>query len=313
MNKLCMSVLALFISFTNFTATAHITYSTQRTQTMAPKEFDLKIPNENRKIHTRLTLPENTKTKLPQLVIIATGLYSQMDKPSQLKKAKSFQQAGFATLQFNFMAHGNNKNKSDGNIKDVTLSSGITDLKSVWDYAKQNLSKKINTNDIVIAANSYGALVSLIALEQNLISPESMVLTAPFSLDEVKPWVLPIRLFAKIMPNTTAKLFKVSPAMLIDFLKYHTKAMNNKQLLGNTAVYFFVGSKDNISSASAIQKWCKDFNAQQPANVKFVNNIQAHYKIYDNVQHFTIPDAVNDDICKCSIDFLKQTHTMKSK
>ena len=61
-------------------------------------------------------------------------------------------------------------------MEQVTVSSGIKDLKTVWDYAK-TLSGKVNTKDIVISASSYGAIVSLIALENKLISPESMVLS----------------------------------------------------------------------------------------------------------------------------------------
>ena len=208
MNKLCGTVLALFISFTNFIATAHTNmFSTQETQTMTQQELNLKVPNENRKIHLRLTLPKNIKTKSPQLVIIATGLYSQMDKPSQVKLAKNYQDAGFATLQFNFMAHGEQQNKSDGKMEDVTLSSGIKDLQTVWNYAKKNLSHKVNTDDIAIAANSYGALVSLVALEKNIISPESMVLTAPLSLKKYKHWVLPLKLMVALMPNIASKIF----------------------------------------------------------------------------------------------------------
>ncbi len=314
MNKfMCGCIIALFICFTNFTATAHANiFSTQETQTMTKKEFTLKVPNENRKIYLRFTLPQNTETKLPQLVIIATGLYSQMDKPSQVKLAKNYQDAGFATLQFNFMAHGKDKNKSDGKIQDVTLSSGIQDLKTVWNYAKKNLSNKVNTDDIVIAANSYGALVSLAALEKNIISPESMVLTAPLSLEKYKHWILPLRLMVALMPKLASKIFNASPNMMWDFLKNHTKLMTKKNLLGNTAVYFLSGSKDKIAPHSDIKKWCKKFNSQQPDNVAFVNNVQAQYKIYNNVKHFNIPENVSKDMHKRSIDFIKKTHSLKS-
>lgn len=312
MKKLGVAIFAVFVCFTHITVSAN----TKAKETQMVNEFNLPIQNEHRNIRLRFARPAKKSKNLPQLIIIATGLYSQIDKASQVKLAEDFQNAGFATLQFNFMAHGDKKNKSDGNIEDVTISSGIQDLKAVWDYAKNNLSQKVNTNDIAIAANSYGALVSLIALENNIISPESMVLTAPFSLDTAKRWLLPLRILAKLAPHKVSTILKMpptSPKMLQDFFNNHTNAMTKKDLLGDTAVYFFIGAADKVSSCSDIKKWCKKFNSNQPANVPFVDNIQAHYKIYEDVPHFKIPDNVGQDIRKRSIEFIKKTHMIKTR
>lgn len=280
---------------------------------MSKKEFDLDVPGENRHIKLRFNSPKNAKKSYP-LVIIATGLYSSMNKDSQIKLAESYQKAGFSTLQFNFMGHGENKNKSEGDIKNVTLSSGIKDIKAVWDYAK-TLSNKVNTNDIVISGSSYGAVVALVALENKLISPESMVLVAPFSFEKLKSWSLPVRLLAILAPSLIAKIFKipVHPALVQDLAKNHYNAITKKNLLGNTAVLFFVGDKDNISSGTDIKKWCQMFNENQPNNIPFVGGVQAQYKIYDNVPHFQIPANVYKDIHKRSIDFIKKTHAIGLK
>lgn len=312
MKRLIVVVFISLMCLINTIASAGTIISPKETQMI--NEFNLPIPNENRNIRLRFSQPQKTSKKPPQLVIIATGLYSYMDKESQKLLAKSYQKAGFATLQFNFMAHGKDKNKSDGDMQNVTVSSGIKDLKAVWDYAKQNLSHKVNTHDIIIAANSYGAIVSLIALEQKIISPESMILVAPFSLRQLKSWCLPFKLFAMLMPNLVVKMLKipVHPALIRDLLRYHRNAISTKNLLGRTAIHFFVGADDKIASGTEIKKWCEQFNSQQPANIPFIDNVQAHYKIYKGIPHFEIPINISNDINKRSIDFIKKTHDIRS-
>lgn len=277
------------------------------------ENLKLEVPNEQRHINARLTYSKDD-FKSQQLIIIATGLYSHMDKLSQLKITESYQKAGFSTLQFNFMGHGEGQNKSGGEIKNLTLSSSIKDIKTVWDYS-QNLSN-IDTKSIAIGANSYGALISLLALEKRLISPESMVLVAPFSLDKFKPWIIPLGLISKLMPNTMiSKILKlpISSLTIRDFLKYHRQAMTKKDLLGSTAVHFFVGDKDKISSPMDVKKWCHSFNDNSFSNSSFVDGVQAHCIVYEDVLHFEIPQKVQSDITKRSISFIKKTHDIKSK
>ena len=279
---------------------------------MAQKDFTLKIPDENRHIRLRFNPAKNSEHQLQQLIIIATGLYSHMDKKSQSRLAKSYQQAGFSTLQFNFMGHGEGENKSDGKIENITLSSSIKDIKTVWDYSKG--LPNIDTEHSVISANSYGGLISLLALEKNLISPESMVLVAPFSLDKFKPWVLPLRLISKLMPDKVSQILKlpVPNNLLSDFLKHHTNGMTKKDMLGSTAVHFFIGSRDNVSSPKDIKKWCRIFNSQTPSRTPFVDNTQAHCTVYKDVPHFKIPESVQKDITDRSIDFIKKTREIRS-
>lgn len=280
---------------------------------MVVQNLKLKIPDEERHVVARLNYAENNVYKLQQLIIIATGLYSHMDKESQIKIADSYQQAGFATLQFNFMGHGENQNKSEGEIKDLTLSSSIKDIKTVWDYSTH--LQNIDTNCIAINANSYGALISLLALEKRLITPETMVLVAPYSFDKFKPWILPLSLLAKLMPDKIAQILKlpVSSPMVCDFLKHHKHSMRKKDLLGSTAVHFFVGADDKISSPRDVKKWCKTFNANTSPDIPFVDNVQAHCSIYDNVPHFEIPQPVQEDIATKSINFIRETRTIRAR
>ena len=279
---------------------------------MRETEFSLKIPNEKRHIKLRLVHPQHAKAQ-HQLVIIATGLHSHMDKESQTKLAQDYQDSGFSTLQFNFMGHGKDKNKSEGNIANVTFSSGIKDLKTVWDYAL-TLSDKIDTDNIAIVANSYGAIISLMALEQNIISPESMALISPLSLDRFKRWALML----KLMPALTLKLMKipVSPSaksLIKDFYENHANAMSKKNLLGNTGVRFYIGSDDTIAPVLDIKRWCKIFNSQMPKDISFVDNVQADVKIYNNVEHFNIPDDIAKDMRSRSIKFIKIMNDIRNR
>ena len=277
------------------------------------ENLKLKIPNEQRHISIRLSQPNGAIRQLRQLIIIATGLHSHMDKESQLETAETYQQAGFTTLQFNFMGHGEGQNKSEGEIKDLTLSSSIKDMKTVWDYSTH--IPNIDPENTAINANSYGALISLLALEKGLIEPESMTLVAPFSLDKFKRWVLPLRLLLKLMPNKISKVLNlpVSSTMLVDFLKNHTHGMTKKDLLGSTAVHFFVGAEDTISSKSDIKRWCETFNSHTPSHTPFIDGIQSHCTVYEGVPHFKIPPSVHNDIMVKSINFIRKTRDIRSR
>lgn len=280
---------------------------------MTTQDLKIPVPKSRRYVRARLRHSNNPFPKLEQLVIIATGLHSHMDKESQLKLSDTYRRSGFATLQFNFAGHGVDQNKSDGTIKDVTLSSSIQDLKAIWDYSQAHLPLSIDTEHTVISANSYGALISLLALEKNIISPETMVLTAPFSLDKFKKWHIPLSILAKVMPHKIHQILKlpIASEMIVDFLKNHKNAMRKKDLLGSTAVHFFVGSDDNISSVESIKNWSTQFNANSPKETPFVHDLQAHYKIYPNVKHFEIPDLVAQDICDRSVRFIKQVRQLR--
>lgn len=279
---------------------------------MSKIEFCLQIPDENRHIRLRLVQPQYADAHC-QLVIILTGFRSYMDKDSQTKLADDYQNAGFSTLQFNFMGHGKEQNKSEGNIEEITLSSGIKDLKTVWNYAL-TLSNKVDTKHIAIVANSYGAIVSLCALEKNIIAPESMVLTSPLMPDKFKrlSWLL------KLVPDLMLKLLKVpvdksTKSLVKDFVKNHTKMISKKNFLGNVGVRFFVGSEDKIAPVSDIERLCNIFNSQMPKGVSFVDNVQADVKIYNKVKHFNIPDDVAKDMHQCSIEFIKKMRDIRSK
>ena len=276
------------------------------------ENLKLKISGEQRHISTRLVRSDNIH-QLQQLIIMATGLHSHMDKASQVQTAGTYSRAGFSVLQFNFMGHGKGENKSDGDIKDLTITSSIKDMKTVWDYSRY--IPGIDPKNIAISANSYGGLIALLAMEKGMIAPESMSLVAPFSFDGLKPWILPLRLILKLAPNMLPKIlgFPVHPPMIRDYLEHHTRGMTKKDLLGTTAVHFFIGSEDRVSSQKDIKRWCKTFNAHTPPSTPFVDNIQAQYTVYEGVPHFKIPPVIQNDIFTKSIAFIRGTRNVRSR
>ena len=140
-----------------------------------------------------------------------------------------------------------------------------------------------------------------------------MVLVSPLSLERYKHWTVLLRLMITLMPHLASKIFfNATPNMMWDFLRNHSDLMSKKNLLGNTAIYFLSGAQDKIAPSSDIKKWCKKFNQETPKDTHFINNIQAQYKIYDNVKHFKIPDDVAKDMNKRSVEFVKKTHALKS-
>ena len=279
--------------------------------TNMPKEiFKLEIPKEKRKISVTLTSPPGDLSKL-QWVIMLHGLYSKMD--GQEEVARTYNNAGLGTLQPIFKGHGEGENKSDGELQNVTLSSGISDLKTTYDYATQKLS--IPERNLVIGANSYGALVALLAMNQRLISPESMILVAPFSLNRFRPWI-PLLRFIKKIPgglDFLSKKVKISPALISDYLQNHTHPFR-KDLFGSTAVHFFVGANDrHISDPNWICRFCETNNKNSPTNVPFVDGTQAHCTIYPGLGHGRMPKKESEISMKESIAFIKATHALRNQ
>ena len=279
---------------------------------MTDENLKIQVPGEDRHIAIRLSRAENTARRLRQLVIMATGLCSHMDKPSQVKIAESYQKAGFNTLQFNFMGHGVRENKSEGELRSLTISDSIKDLKATWDYAQK--LPDTDPTSLIINANSYGAYISMLTLEKKLIKPESMILVAPFSTEKYKPWVLPLRVWAKISPDQVIRQFKhpIPKPMLFDFLNHYTHGIERNDLLGNTAVHFFIGDADTVASPASVKKWCAKFNAVSP-KIPFVDNLQAHHIIYPGVPHLEFPETVQKDIMDRSIAFIRQTHNLRTR
>lgn len=283
------------------------------------------VPEEKRYIKAQFSCPHGSR--LPQLIIMLHGLYSCMEKSSQMALARTYQDAGYATLRANFMGHGE-RHKSEGNIENTNITSNLYDVKALWNYAQKDLAEWIDPSNIAISASSYGALVSLIALEKKIISPESMVLMAPFWLDAYqKPALLPASLLAKLMPRSVLdalltpvlqKVFPelearhVHPALISDFLKHHTRSLKRPELLSNTsAIALMCGTKDWVSPISQAEKF-RDRVNRQNAKGPFIDNQQV--KLYPlEIEHDNIPPEDSNKRNQLAVQFIQRTRALRAK
>ena len=256
---------------------------------MIKENLKITIPNENRVLAAQISYDPMIQNQ--QLVLMATGYNSTMRKWTQMEVACRYQEANFATLQFDFMGMGD----SDGKLRDTTLSSSITDLTSVWNYATQKLGDKADVDHIAISANSYGALIALMAYERGCIFPESMVLTAPYSFNRIKPFVLPLNLIMKVIPDKVLEMLNVpfTSKMFDDFIKNHRHALEKKNLLDGTAVLFFLGKKDPLVSLKTVKKWCDESKFYTPRPETY------------NYGHGKLPKHVEIEIQTKAVNFIK--------
>ena len=271
---------------------------------MTDTDFKIYVPEDGREIASRLRFPAGVAK--PPLIIMATGLYSYMDKESQEEVAQRYLQAGFSVLQFNFMGHGYFPNKSDGDIQDITLSSSINDLTAVWNYARDRLSGDVDMERTVVHATSYGSLTALMALEQRKIAPNAMISISPYSFYKLKPWALPLSVLGHTLPDGLKRTLKLNipVKMLDDFRKNHSNALKKKGFMGSTAISFFVGADDKISSPETVQSWTRMINYD--ADIGYLGGHQARYTIYPGVKHFVMPKEVGDNIFRESLAFIEE-------
>ena len=283
------------------------------------------VPEEDRTIEAEFSC--RPSQRLRQLIIMLHGLNSSMEEASQMALARTYQDAGFATLRANFMGHGE-RYKSQGKIEDTNITSNLYDVKALWKYAQEHLLARIDPSSVAISASSYGALVSLIALEKKIISPESMVLMAPFWLDAYqKPTLLPVSLLAKLMPRSVLdalltpvlkKAFPelgergVHPALVSDFFKHHMHALKRPELLRNTsAIALMCGTNDTVSPIGQAQSF-RDRVNQQKAHGPFIDDQQV--KLYSlQAGHDNMPSKVFSKRNQLAVQFIQKTRALRAK
>ncbi len=279
-------------------------------------DFKIKIPDKKRRIYARWTYDESkVKEGIKQpLVVFCTGFNSNIEKNSHTNLVHFFNQQGFSTLQFNFCGHGKGVFKSDGSLNEVTLTTGIEDLTAVWNYTRNHLSATTDIEHMFIHANSYGALVSLLAVESGKIQPQSMVLVSPFSFDKFRPYILPISMISKIFPNFVHKVtgLPISDAMVQDIQKNHRHFLENINL-GKTPVYFFIGSDDPVADPKTIEKWWNIINKTQKNSSDFIGGWQAHLGIYRGAKHFILPKGVQRDINRRSLEYFNGYRNLRKE
>ena len=137
----------------------------------AQQTEDLTLQGSKGKLAAILQTPKVEKDKKVRMVIICHGFGSNKDRPLLRTIADKLQEAGIASIRFDFNGCG----KSEGRFQDMTVLNEIEDAKKVIDYAE----KLRWVSGISIVGHSQGGVVASMVAGQLKKSIKSVALCAP--------------------------------------------------------------------------------------------------------------------------------------
>lgn len=114
--------------------------------------------------------PKNNRTKT--IVVCAHGLFSNKNSITYREFTRSMKRLGVATLVFDFYGHG----ESSGRFEDITISEGVSNVKTALNYAK-----KLGYKNIGLLGGSFGGICSIMAASKAKIS--FLMLKSPVVFD----------------------------------------------------------------------------------------------------------------------------------
>lgn len=98
-------------------------------------------------------------------VIMSHGMEGSKDGNKWVTLAAKLDDAGIATLRFNYRGCGEGKDVSEGKFEDTTLSSRMQDFKSALDFFAGTV---INKNRIGVIGSSLGGIVAIAAWDERI-------------------------------------------------------------------------------------------------------------------------------------------------
>ncbi|MCH4191112.1 MAG: lysophospholipase [Butyrivibrio sp.] len=122
---------------------------------------EIEVMNEGQKIKGTLYVPKDGKGTR-KILIFSHGFNCQSDLLKN--KAKSLAASGIATLVFDFRG-GSQRGQSEGEMKDMTVDTEISDLNAVVTMVKQNY-RWVDHNRIYLMGESFGGMVSALTAVQ---------------------------------------------------------------------------------------------------------------------------------------------------
>ncbi len=137
----------------------------------AQQTEDLTLQGSKGKLAATLQTPKVEKGKKVRMVIICHGFGSNKDRPLLRAIADKLQEAGIASIRFDFNGCG----KSEGRFQDMTVLNEIEDTKKVIDYAE----KLPWVSGVSIVGHSQGGVVASMVAGQLKKSIKSVALCAP--------------------------------------------------------------------------------------------------------------------------------------
>lgn len=113
--------------------------------------------SENNKICGVLSDPKEDFSN--PVIVLCHGLNSSKDSETYLNLEPILNNAGIATLRFDFFGHG----ESDGAFADLTISKGVDDILQIIESLKKKGYKKIG-----LMGSSFGGICAIMAASKTL-------------------------------------------------------------------------------------------------------------------------------------------------
>lgn len=128
------------------------------------------------KINATLQVPPLKAGEKCPLVILMHGILSNSRERIMTMTADKLQEAGIASIRFDFNGHGT----SDGKLEDMTVPLEIEDARAIYEYAR----KLSFVSSISLLGHSQGGVVASLLGAQLGDNIKSMVLMAPAAVLE---------------------------------------------------------------------------------------------------------------------------------
>jgi alpha/beta superfamily hydrolase len=186
------------------------------------------------------------------------GLEGSKDGEKWLEFAPKIINEGFACLRFNYRGCGINKEKSNGNFIDTTLTERIQDYNSAIDFTQ---TCDINKNRIGVIGSSFGGTVAIVARDRR--ARVMVTLSTPCRLE--KPSDKELKLYENKGFHELPSGRRLSPTFFQDFLKYDVcKAAGD---LGCPLLIIHGGSDKLVTLENAYEIYQ---NSNQPKRIEII-------------------------------------------
>lgn len=137
-------------------------------------ESYFEIERNNKKIRGVINIPEHRKEKMP-CILFCHGFTGCRNEAHFMfvKIARAVEKQGYVSARFDFQGSG----ESDGEFRDITLSSEVEDCEAIYKYVINN--EYVDKNQIILLGHSMGSLVSVLVNTRNPGKFKKTILLSP--------------------------------------------------------------------------------------------------------------------------------------
>lgn len=231
----------LIVSIIHFTNKADIEQPSNNEY--AYKIQELSVKRDGKQIYGELYLPQNTKTKLPT-VIISHGLGGNYRTGAEY--AKALAKLGYAVYCFDFRG-GSTSSRSDGSTLEMSIFTQQNDLEDVIDTMKEQ--SFVDEENIFLLGTSQGGVVSaMTAASRNDIQGLILLYPAFVLIDMAKEQFKSIEDIPYTYQLLWMRVGKIYAEKLLDYDVYNEISHYKNDVL------IIHGTEDNIVPLSYSKK-----------------------------------------------------------